>query len=178
FPSCPNNTQLGTEDISTAGGVPAGTFAVYNMVPKPGQVSLFSFNSPLGRTDIVGGVRPTDYGLFFTISDVPQNSNLERSVLTFWGTPASQNGGGGAKTFFIRLPTACLGPQTTTLTVQSWAGETATKTATTPTGATGCDKLAFAPKISATTVAAAAGQPAGLTVHITQGDGESNIHST
>src|SRR5947207_15979941 len=34
FPSCPANTQLGTEAITTAGGVPAGTFPVYNMVPK------------------------------------------------------------------------------------------------------------------------------------------------
>jgi hypothetical protein len=76
FPNCPPNTQLGTEDLTVFGGVTVSA-AVYNMVPKPGQVSLFSFNTPVGRTDIVGGIRDkSDYGLFFTISDVPESANL------------------------------------------------------------------------------------------------------
>src|SRR5205823_11419558 len=43
---------------------------------------------------------------------------------------------------------------------------------------TGCDKLPFAPKISATTTAATAGQPTGFTVTLTQNAGEANIAST
>ena len=55
-------------------------FPVFNMVPQAGQVSDFAFNAPVfGRSDIVGGLRgTTDYGLFFTISDIPQNANLAR----------------------------------------------------------------------------------------------------
>src|SRR5215212_8145570 len=175
FPSCRANTQLGTEDLTVFGGVTVSA-AVYNMVPKPGQVSLFSFNTPVGRTDIVGGIRDkSDYGLFFTISDVPQNANLTRSVLTFWGNPPAQNGSGGPSVSFIRLPTSCSGPQTTKLTVTSYAGETVTATSTTPTGATGCDALPFAPKLTATTHAARTGKPAGLSVKLTQTAAEANV---
>ena len=178
FPSCPPATQLGTEQIYTAGGLPLPVANVYNMVPKPGQVSLFAFDTLLGRTDIVGGIRDhSDYGLFFTISDTPQSANLTQSVLTFFGRPAAQNGGGGAPTSFITLPTSCSGPQTTKLTVTSWAAETATATATTPTGATGCDALPFAPAIAATTHAANRGGPAGLTVKLSQAAGEANVKS-
>jgi hypothetical protein len=177
FPNCPANTQLGTEQLTISPGLTISA-NVYNMVPKQGQVSLFSFNTPVGRTDIVGGIRDTtDYGLFFTISDIPQNANLQRSVLTFFGNPAAENGGGGAPSSFIRLPTSCSGVQTTVLTATSWAGETVVAKSTTPTGATGCDALPFAPKLSATTFAAGAGKPAGLTVKLTQTAAEANVRS-
>jgi hypothetical protein len=177
FPDCPSNTQLGTEQLSVSPGLTV-TANVYNMVPKQGQLSLFSFNTPVGRTDIVGGIRDrSDYGLFFTISDVPQNANLTRSVLTFWGNPPAQNGSGGPPVSFIRLPTSCSGPQTTTLTVTSWADETATAKSTTPTGASGCEKLPFAPKLTATTPAAGQGAPAGLAVKLTQTPAEANVSS-
>jgi hypothetical protein len=175
FPSCPANTQLGTEELTVSPGVTVSA-NVYNMVPKAGQLSLFSFNTPVGRTDIVGGIRDrTDYGLFFTISDIPQNANLTRSVLTFWGNPPAQNGSGGPAVSFIRLPTGCVPPQTTTLTVTSWAGETAVAKSTTPTGTTACDALPFAPKLTATTHAARPGTPAGLAVKLTQTPAEANV---
>jgi hypothetical protein len=177
FPNCPSATQLGTESLTVSPGLTV-TVPVYNMVPKQGQLSLFSFNTPVGRTDIVGGIRDsTDYGLYFTISDVPQNANLTHSVLNFFGNPPAQNGSGLPPSSFIRLPTSCSGPQTTTLTVTSWAGETATAKSTTPTGATGCDQLPFAPKLSATTFAASTGKPAGLTVKLTQTPAEANVSS-
>jgi hypothetical protein len=98
-------------------------------------------------------------------------------VLTFFGDPPAQNGSGGRPVSFIRLPTSCSGPQTTKLTVVSWAGETATATSTTPTGATGCDALPFAPNLSATTYAAGAGKPAGLSVKLTQTAAEANVRT-
>src|SRR3954471_4302745 len=97
FPSCPPETQIGTETLTTEPAlVPVTvTVPVYNMPPEAGQVSKFSFNVPVvGRTDIIGGVRDTsDYGLFFTISDVPTTASLVESKLTFFGDPAAQNGG-------------------------------------------------------------------------------------
>jgi hypothetical protein len=68
FPSCPSNTQpsntqIGIEKLSAslAGITTYIQASVYNMVPKPGQVSDFAFNVPLvGRVDIVGfDRRPT-----------------------------------------------------------------------------------------------------------------------
>lgn len=181
FPDCPAATKLGTETL-TAGmaAAPPVTVDVFNMVTKPGQVSLFSFNAPVfGRTDIVGGLRaPGDYGLFFTISNVPQNSSLVRSILTFYGTPADRNGGGGPRTPFLTLPTSCGPPSTTTLTAEPYAGKTVTVTDTTPTGGTGCDKLPFAPDVAVV----ATGRPskangAGLSVTVSQQTGEANIKS-
>jgi hypothetical protein len=99
-----------------------------------------------------------------------------RSILTFYGVPARRNGGGQKPVGFITLPTFCGPPQTTTLTVESYAGEKKVATATTPTGTLGCDKLPFSPNIDASTP----GRPtkangAGLTVSVTQEPGEANI---
>src|SRR3954447_18208588 len=166
FPSCPPDTQLGTEDFYAA-ALPPQTYAVYNMVPKDGQVSLFAFSSPLGRTDIVGGVRDTsDYGLFFTISDVPQVANLRRSKLTFFGIPADRNGGGGARKPFITLPTACAGIQTTKLTVESYAGETKTAASPTSQGASGCNLVPFSPSIGVPPDTTQQDKPVGPSVNL------------
>jgi hypothetical protein len=166
YPACPANTWIGNEDFSAA-ALPTQTYKVYNMVPKEGQVSLFSFDSPLGRTDIVGGVRDTsDYGLFFTISNVPQVSNLRRSKLTFFGIPADRNAGGGARVPFITLPTACAGIQTTKLTVESYAGETRTATSPTSQGASGCELVPFAPSIGVTPDTTQQDKPVGPAVNL------------
>jgi hypothetical protein len=63
------------------------------------------------------------------------------------------------------------------LTVTSYAGETVTAKSTTPTGATGCDALPFAPKLTATTHPARVGGPAGLAVKLTQTPAEANVKS-
>ena len=186
FPSCPADTQLGTETLTTTLGT-LPPLPVYNMVPQKGQVSDFAFNAPVfGRSDIVGGLRgTTDYGLYFTISNVPQNANLEASRLEFWGIPAdpahdAARGGpsDAPRTPFLTLPTSCAGPQTTTLTAVSYNNETATRTATTATGATGCDKLPFSPKLSAVADGkTSATDGAGLTVTLSQPADQANVHS-
>jgi hypothetical protein len=161
FPNCPKETQLGTEALTAAVGpvlVPY-TAAVFNMETTGDQVADFAFSVPAiaPRTDIVGGLRDkTDLGLFFTISNIASDSNLVSSTLTFWGIPAdpshdSVRGGPSTAppTPFLTLPTSCAGVQTTTLTATSYADETVSANAVTPTGATGCDTLAFSPKLSA-----------------------------
>src|SRR3954454_2449207 len=138
------------------------------MPPEAGQVSKFSFNVPVvGRTDIIGGVRDTsDYGLFFTISDVPTTASLVESKLTFFGDPAAQNGGTGEHAPFIRLPTVCAGRQTTKLTVTSYANETATAEDLTDTGATGCNQVPFAPTLALTPSTTQQDSPVGAAVDI------------
>jgi hypothetical protein len=175
FPSCPPESRLGTETLTTTLPVPLSV-PIYNMQPKPGQVSLFAFNAPIfGRTDIVGGVRPGDSGLYFTIRNIPQLADLVSSQLTFWGVP-SDHGAANAKPF-ITLPTACGTPGTTKLTVESWQGNTATAT-TTSAPATGCDRLAFSPALEAVAdgrTSSSAG--AGLTVTLRQPADQANVHS-
>ncbi|MDX6656400.1 MAG: hypothetical protein QOH62_1193, partial [Solirubrobacteraceae bacterium] len=172
---------------------------IYNMQAAADQVSDFAFSIPLlaPRTDIIGGVRDTgDSGLFFTISDVAELApagEIRSSKLTFWGVPSvaahdAQRGqtctinlgvpaclGGGTMVPrtnkpFLSLPTACNGPQTTTLTVDSYAGETATLDSVTSVGASGCENLPFAPSVSVTpgTTQADAPSSAAVTLHVPQ----------
>jgi hypothetical protein len=168
FPSCPPNTQVGTETLTTTLPVPI-TENVYNMETTADQVSVFAFDTPFGRTDIVGGVRDdSDYGLFFTISNVPQIASLVTSELKFWGVP-SQHSGGASTVPFISLPTECGVEGTTKLTAESWAGETVTATATSAP-ATGCDQVPFDPSISVTPGTTQADEPtsAAVGLHVPQ----------
>ena len=154
------------------------TVPLYNIVPEEGQLARFSFNpkQPGGAAtgevvDIIGDMRPTDNGLFFTINNVarptpppgdPTTPTLTGSTLTFWGTPGStdhdaQRGrsalvgrslGGGVQplgdrplapgtpggqssttgnTAFLNNPTSCAGPQTASLTLDSYQGDRRTR---------------------------------------------------
>src|SRR5215212_49401 len=157
---------------------------IYNMQTGNDKVSDFAFAVPLlaPRTDIVGGVRDTtDSGLFFTISNVANTApvaGILRSKLSFCGVPSAAAhdaerghtctfnlgipvclGGPAAvtrtNTPFLSLPTACAGPQRTTLNVTSWSGATDSAISDTevggvPTGADGCDEVPFDPSISVT----------------------------
>src|SRR3954452_24731063 len=151
FPSCPKETQVGTEDLVAEPalvGVPYHA-KVYNMEVGPDGLADFAFSVPgvAPRTDIIGGLRDRgDLGLFFTISDIAQSSDLISSTLTFWGIPAdpahdAERGGPSTarRTPFLTLPTACAGVQTTRLSADSHEapGQFVTKDAVTPTGATG-----------------------------------------
>jgi hypothetical protein len=169
--ACTNANWIGNVElnvVSTLGALlPPIPAKVYNMKPEPGQVSLFEFQALPGLpTKIVGGVRDTtDYGLFFTISDVPEVANIVRSVLTFFGDPGAQNTTGNHAPF-IRLPTACVGPQTTKLTVTSWANQTDTAFSTTPVGANECDKVPFNPSLSVTPTTTQRDTPTGVAVDV------------
>jgi hypothetical protein len=201
--NCPLASQVGTEEITVALTLVTTTYKtpIYNM--QTGGVSDFAFAIPVlaPRTDIIGGVRDTsDAGLFFTITGVtdPAPLSLQRSRLTFWGVPSDAShdaergqtctinlgipacvGGGSAVTHtnkpFLSLPTACAGPQTTTLTVTSHDNTTATATSTTevgghPQGATGCQDVPFDPSISVTPGTTQADEPtsAAVDLHVPQ----------
>ena len=192
FPNCPRETQVGTEQLTAQVGLApvTTTVAVYNMEVGPDGLADFAFAVPLiaPRTDIIGGLRDRgDLGLFFTISDIPQNSNLVASTLTFWGVPAdpahdSERGGASSApaTPFLTLPTMCAGPQTTTISADSYQapGQFVTRSDTTPTGATGCDQLPFSPVMTAEADGAtSADNGAGLKVTLTQPLEQSNVKS-
>jgi hypothetical protein len=173
--NCAANTRIGTVDLTAAGVSQSGD--VFNLVPDNGHVSDFGFAvAGILTSHIIGGVRDTsDFGLFFTISDVPNvpvtGLNLSHSKLTFFGNPAAKNGT-GTPAPFIRLPTACVGPQTTRLTIQTYEGHTYTKDSVTndhhghDIGASGCDQLPFAPTLGLTPSTTQRDAPLGAAVNI------------
>ncbi len=207
FPLCPSDTQLGIVKltVSLAGITTYLGASVYNVVPSAGQVSDFAFNTVAGRTDIIGGIRSaTDDGLFFTIA-VPSTATLVSSTLIFWGVPgdsahAPQRGWSCLSTVigtctppasgtthtlsgqpFITLPSGCVAAgQATRLTVDSYEGEQAQATRTTPVPATGCAGVPFSPSLTVTPTTTQDDAPTGLSVdlHVAQSTDPATLASS
>lgn len=185
--ACPRESQIGVQRLTARGDVIGirqtleVELPIYNLTRSGDQIARFGFNpgqapgSALLGGDkspviIHGGVRNSDYGLFFTISNLPQNPAVVRSNLAFWGVPgAPQHDGdrGVARTVilgglplppngiglpvankttaFLTNPTSCAGAQTSTVWAESYAGEQITSSYTTPVGVDGCGDVPFAP---------------------------------
>jgi hypothetical protein len=195
--ACPPNTQLGRVNLTTYLGLRVSLeLPLYNMTIGPTQVSRFAFNpqqallgapgvilaaivEPLGielkPVEIIGGVRDTsDYGLFFTISDVAANPEIVDSRLTFWGVPGlpAHNATRGrfcvgtslipipvcapgglpatAGTIpFLTNPTTCSGPlPVTRLSLAAHEGGSASASSALPEVARDCEQVPFAPNIA------------------------------
>jgi hypothetical protein len=165
--SCAADTRVGraTVHVNTGLlGIQLGEGYVYNMVPPEGAPAEFAFEVTIAglitvRTNLVAGIRwypsggqPGDFGEYFTISHISNElgSKLISSELIFWGAPAEHNGGGAGNAAFLTNPTLCAGPQTTHMYARTY--ETAANESTsftTPVGAGECEKVPFAPAISA-----------------------------
>ncbi len=163
----------GTEDVELEG-------TVYNLVQPPGVPAEFGVAlnlEPLlhipglyGHTLLEGGVSwhrevglngeviPTsgDYHNIFKINGI-EGPPLLKSTLIFNG----QAGHG-----FLTVPTACTGPQTSHIEIESTTHVVATKSFTTPEGATGCNKVPFAPTIAVAPNTTQSDQPDGATVDV------------
>ncbi|MDO9407395.1 hypothetical protein [Patulibacter sp.] len=218
--ACPVGSQVGFINLTVRGDVPLfadifpGTPArqtmrvqlpVYNMTRGAGQVGRFAFlpgqapASPAlegdkSRVDIVGGVRPSDNGLYFTIKS-PESLPLLRSKLTFWGTPGlathdedrgktlteapnidvvlgpSNDGkdmsGLDRTATFLTNPTLCAGKLRTTVRVRAFDGQTTDGAFDTPYGALGCDSVPFSPSVAfSSSEPVRADSPTGLDVSL------------
>jgi hypothetical protein len=177
-PGCPADTQVGEVQLTAhlnlveLLGHPVGTTItppntpVYNMEPPPDKPLEAAFKVALFETvvHIVGGIETTgDYHEFFTISEIPKTPELVESRLIFFGTAL----GAGGTLPFITMPSTCLGPQTTVLHAVSYAGQEESKSFTTPVGATGCDKVPFAPSVKVAPITTAqSDRPDGVSVKV------------
>lgn len=174
-PECPADSQIGTEKLVFS-APPGPTEPVYNMVPPPGVPAEFAFKFSTTVVPIIASVRTGgDYGITLHIDSAStQAVSLYKSSTTFWGVPAEYNGGGGAPTPFLTLPTSCTGPLTTTLRADSWQepGHYATASFLTqnasgePAGMSGCENLEFKPSIDVQPDTGAADSPTGLDVEL------------
>ncbi len=149
-------------------------FPVYDLERKPGEAARFGVevNSPtislLGLKSVVylegglswyqepeagggesSGVTTGDYHEYFKIQNIPQVPELVESKLIFWGRPHEYNAAAPERSF-ITMPSACEGPQTTLLHVDSYEtpGQFLAYANKTPVGASGCGSLEYQPTIA------------------------------
>jgi hypothetical protein len=193
-------------DLVSAPGRPGvfGPVPVYNVEPPPGVPAEFGFNINSTIIHLVARVRSGgDYGLSVDTKTIPQTLSTRGLDLTLWGVPADPshdaergapqlglcNDGGSSpcsahtpRKAFLTLPTSCSGPQTTTVSADSWqhpgafeAGSFVSHdngTPSNPIGVSGCDRVPFDASLRSQPSANQAGAPAGWSfdVRIPQND--------
>ncbi|MCU1675443.1 MAG: hypothetical protein JWM93_201 [Frankiales bacterium] len=163
--SCPADSAVGTNYITTVSGVTKAPIAVtvYNMVQPAGMPARFGMTVPVvgGQIYLDGGVAwASDYHESFTISNITADIPIYETRLVFDG-----RAGDGT---FITMPSGCTGPQKTYLQVDSHQnpGNYLSYETETPIGATGCPDVPFAPTVAVSSDSRVAGAPAGVTIDV------------
>jgi uncharacterized repeat protein (TIGR01451 family) len=177
--TCPASTRVGTITLYVIGPVSKpfyDTCPVYDVVPPEGTPARFAFNCVAQHAVYLdASVRTgSDYGVTMTAEGIPEPDVLIAESLTLWGVPAEVNGGGATQRSLLTLPSACEGPQSIALSVDSWqepeafAGESIlTHDASgAPVGFTGCEKLNFQPSLQMRPSKSSADSPTGLSVDL------------
>jgi hypothetical protein len=191
------------------GGVNPVYASVFNMVAPVGKPAVFGFEVEGVTLYIDTKVRTgSDYGLSSFLHDIPGALPTLGSTVTLWGVPGdpshdiqrcvnleySLHGnceepgyfGGEPHEFdlprkpFLTLPTSCAGPQTVSVTADSWQepGVFAQDSFLThnglgePVGFEGCNQLGFTPTITSQPDTTEAATPSGLQfdLHLPQND--------
>lgn len=186
--ACPDTTAVGITTTTVAEPTPAGelTSAVYNLNPPPGVAAEIGFWTVVVPTTVDLIVNPNPpYNVIARVNNIPQVAPFYRSKVALWGVPASpahDNERGFcagvplscpidiAERPFLTLPSSCTGPLPTTFEAESWEGALFKETVLThdgseppsPVGMTGCDKLGFAPQVSAQPTTRSAESPTGM----------------
>ncbi|MHB8235310.1 MAG: hypothetical protein ACYDHT_11720, partial [Solirubrobacteraceae bacterium] len=206
------------------GGVATATVPVFNLVPAPGEPARFGFD-PNGNfvtldTSVATG---EDYAVLTTVGNVTEIASLLSSQVTLWGTPGDERhsrsrgwdclnavigtakaceeqGEANAKPF-LRMPTSCATPLSSSVLADSWrepgarlpdgtidTSDPRWKSASSQTPALqGCESLPFTPSLTVEPETQAGSSPSGMkfNVHAPQvehetaeGLPESDIKST
>ena len=173
--TCPAAARVGT---LTLNGSNAGDYPVYNVVAERGYAAEFGANVAGKDIVVYGHVRSgTDYGLTVTTPGII-SVGVSEYRFTFFGTPAAQNGSGGAGVPFLRNPTNCAATELTRLKADTWQHPDVWYEATKSSpNVTGCDKLPFTPSISVTPESTTAGAPSGYSVdlHLPQNENPNGL---
>jgi hypothetical protein len=169
--SCPANTKVGSVTANATVslitipiiGLPVSVTLnvngdLYNLTPQSGEPARFGIVlRPLNLGGLLPNLLPPvilqsgvqlrpDFGLNTVINNIPnKTSGLDTTInsqdITLFGTAP------GTGKPFMRNPTSCPGPQTTTFTAVPYSGATDTGTASFNT--TNCDALDFSPAFAA-----------------------------
>lgn len=171
----------------------AGQPATHVGVAEPIDVPVFNLQASAGHTATLGAsllpatiliqvdVNPSGYGLTANIEGISTLVSLAGAKLTLWGVPAAEEhdpqrctqealicdlASGASPAAFMRNPTECgSSPLESTLTAESWQGESATSRATLGPF-TGCAALKLTPELSVEPDTTQADAPAGYVVDL------------
>ncbi|HTT94976.1 MAG TPA: hypothetical protein VMF55_09900 [Solirubrobacterales bacterium] len=184
--SCPDSAAVGAASAYLFGSTEsAAVGAVYNLDPPPGKVAALGFQIAAVPVVIdlgIDPVRPNE--VVATVSNVAQSALLA-SFVEIWGEPGDPSHDpyrgrcidlnssvtlgdfrslGSCPTSatapFLTMPRSC-GPGVATYSALSWPGELASGSAELA-ATTGCNRLGFAPSITAAPTIRAAGSSSGL----------------
>jgi hypothetical protein len=177
--ACKAATKVGTDTVTVVVEAVKGKsiFAnvelpgeIFNLEPSFGLPAEWGIAIPLeslgaefkglySHSLLEGGVSwNTDYHEYFTIKNISKALPLLESRLVFEGNI----GTGG----FLTNPSACNGPQTTNIQVESYEHGFGTAHYTTPVGASGCNLVPFEPSIALKPTTTQSDLPDGATVEL------------
>jgi hypothetical protein len=176
--ACPEASRVGTSTVSSGAGPAPFSLSgpVYLAGPYGGGpfslvIAIRALAGPfdLGTVVVRAGIKvdSTDSHLAIDTPSLP--TILQGIPLRLRSVNVSID-----RANFLFNPTSC-DPLAVGATLKSTEG--ATQEVSSPFQATGCDALPYAPKLTATTQAAKRGNPAGLTVNLSQTPGEANTKS-
>jgi hypothetical protein len=195
---CPDSSAvglIGVRQLEGHGQSPVGP--IYDLVPPPGMPAQFGFL--VGGLPNYINIRlrsDGDYGITGFIENTTEAKRVTAATVSIWGVPGEESHDplrgscaqvGGSCPFerttkpgepavkpFLRLPSSCQSPLTTTMSFNSWTdplfvGEPASEAA--PTGCAGVD---FSPSIEAKPTTDVADAPSGLDfdLHVPQAEHE------
>jgi hypothetical protein len=180
---CPLSSQVGVAYV-TVRGITNAYSPIYNMYPPAGEAAEFGFIvEGTVAVHILAKIRTDSDSGISSISPGLAETELIGVSATFWGDPSDpshdpQRGGCGFPTGsggltcsvepnnepLLTLPTSCLGPLKSTISVDSWQEPSVflNESSQAP-GMAGCDKLRLKPSFTAAPDTSQADTPAGLT---------------
>lgn len=155
--ACPAASAVGTiaNDVTIGALVPqTANGIIYNVVPRQGEPARFGFvlNAPPADKIVLqspASLRPGDFGLDTTLTNLPQNATVlgVAAPITITGVRLTLKGQvGNPVKGFLRNPTSC-GSHTVAIDATSYAGEAGHGEDTFDT--TGCTTLPFSPQFTA-----------------------------
>jgi hypothetical protein len=189
---CPVDSQIGVTQLgATLGGGAPIEIPVYNIERPVDKPALFAFNylgNPIALTPFV---RSSDFGISVHVGPIPQVFPVLSTELTLWAVPADPSHdaqryyrgaelGTGASSTARRAPFLTNGtncsdtPAVTTARVSSWQHPDVFTSASFSADFDGvpfvnerCDRLEFAPEMTAKPTSRMADAPTGLDVDVT-----------
>jgi hypothetical protein len=177
--NCPLTTAVGDVDATATilgTGVVQATGHLYNFDPQPGEPARFAIIlHPLGMGAVppiqlqsAVQLRTTDYGLTTIINNIPNKTIVDGDTTITAQTITLYGSGHGLSKPFLRNPTSCPGPHTTTFRAVPYSGATATGNASFTTPTESCENLDFSPSFSAVVGGAVGSQKTSATTSIDQ----------
>jgi hypothetical protein len=188
---CPGSAQVGVLHLHGGHG-DLFDVGLYNLVPPAGvPAEVGAKVSAAVNVYVDFNIRTgEDYGINASVTNASTGANIGFVSAEFWGVPSDPSHDaeracpvvlpdGTSKEEappcsadeplvpFLTNPTSCNGPETATLSMDSWQvpGAYSTKTSKLP-AMTGCDGLPFSPSISVAPDSASADSPSGLRVDL------------